>query len=189
MDGVSNMQKNVMYLFLFVLLTGSLFLNGVEKPPVADILLTGNLQGRPSKTLLSYIHAHNPYSIWVIGGNALDGKKAMEQNKGTEHGTYLKADRSFLRSLYFANPCLAVPGNEDFLYGLHGCVASFRALRPAGAYVLDYIGARNNENPFLLKYVDILVNGKTLRFMALGAWEKLYPAQKDVPYRRITEEV
>ncbi|MBP5181533.1 MAG: hypothetical protein J6331_00755, partial [Lentisphaeria bacterium] len=158
---------------------------------MADLLLVGNPEGKPSKAALAYIGMHNPYSVWIVGGGLLDPAAAEKKlpakaggNANTDH-----PHRAFLRSFPYQCLFLAVLGRSDFANGLHGGAGAYRTLRAGGSYVLDFIGAKNNENPFLLKYIDILVNGKTLRFMGLGAWEALLPQKKDVRYRRITSGV
>ena len=182
------MRGKCFFLFLFPLF--ALLLSGAELPPVADLLLLGNPEGKPSKAALAYIGIHNPYSVWIVGGGLLDPAvpgKALPPKAGA--GNTESPHKAFLRSFPYQGLFLAVLGSADFANGLHGGVGAYRTLRAGGSYVLDYIGAKNNENPFLLKYIDILVNGKTLRFMGLGAWEALLPQKKDVRYRRITSGV
>lgn len=181
--------KKVFFLLLFTFLAVSSPLQSMDRPPVADIILMGNLQGKASKQSLHYIASHNPYSIWLLGGNVSDLAFALEKKKNLTLKELFANHKGFFRSFVSPNPHLAVLGNEDFQYGLHGAVKMLRAMRPGYMYILDFIGAKNHENPFLLKYIDILVNGKTLRFMGLGAWEKLYPAKKDVLYRKVTGEI
>ncbi len=183
-------KKSAGILFLLIF-CGIFFSHDVSgKPPVADLLLTGNLQGVPGKTLLNHIYTHNPYSVWFLGGNTLSVKEYEKKDiTEKEKEEILKRNKQFLRTFPASSATLAILGNEDFDCGLHKALAARRIPRFGGIYVLDYIGARNNENPFLLKYIDILVNGKTLRFMGLGAWENLYPKKKDFLYRKGTLEV
>lgn len=177
-------------IFFLIVCCSLIFCQSISgKPPAADLILTGNLQSAPAKNILAYVGNHNPYSIWIIGGNVFSLKELDKKNiTEKEKEEIWKKNRLFMRSFPFSNPILSVLGRQDFYPGLHKAVSFTRSLRYGGTFVLDYIGAENNENPYLLKYVDILVNGKTLRFMGLGAWENLYPKKKDVLYRKGTAE-
>lgn len=186
-----NFTKKTGIFFLFM---WSVFCNTVlfAVPPHADLLLTGNLQGKVERKQISYIASHNPYSIWFIGGNIYDigefaGKNAPLSPE--EKKSIFQSRKSYQKNFSSFPLYLSLLGREDFQLGLHGAVISHRRLRYSGVWILDYIGARNNENPYLLKYIDILVNGKSLRFIGLGAWERLLPAKKDILYRKITSSV
>lgn len=183
---IISVKNPAVLLFLFVFLFCS-SLPGV--PPYADIVFTGNLSAVPAKAELSGIAYSNSYGVWVLGGNtfAPAGKKTgnFEQQKKL----FAEHNKKFFHSFVVSIPMLAVLGEKDLEAGLHFAVSSLRHLRPGYVYVLDYIGAKNNENPYLLRYIDLLVNGKTLRFIGLGAWEKLPPSGKDILYRKPTAAV
>ena len=183
---IVSVKNPAVLLFIFVFLFCSTL---PAVPPFADIVFTGNLSAVPSKTELTYIAHNNTYGVWVLGGNtfASPGKKAdsFEQQKKL----FAEHNKKFFHSFAVPMPMLAVLGENDFEAGLHYAVSSLRHLRPAYVFVLDYIGARNNENPYLLRYIDLLVNGKTLRFIGLGAWEKLSPSGRDILYRKPTPAI
>ena len=180
------MKTSIASVFLFVFLF-CCALYGV--PPVADIVFTGSLSAVPSKTELTHIAHSNIYGVWVLGGNtfAPTGKKA--ENFIQQRKLFTEQNKKFSHNFAASIPMLAVLGEKDLDAGLHCAVSSLRQLRPAYVFVLDYIGARNNENPYLLRYIDLLINGKTLRFIGLGAWEKLPPTGKDILYRKPTAAI
>lgn len=180
------------YIFSFLLIFSfcGTFLRA--NPPVADILLMGNIRGKAFRKDFNFIAARNPYSVFFFGGNVCHtaetaGKKlpfSMQEKKSIN-----ASRKQYGKEIPYFAFALAVLGEEDFVTGLHGGVETMRTIFSKRVHILDYIGARNNENPFLLKYIDILVNGKKVRFIGLGAWEKLLPKKEDTAYRKITNEV